>query len=266
MKINITQPQKQHLSQYQATAETSAMWRRWPSMFETAFRMPIKGAYTVNSYLPSLQNDYDLHRQMRNTFANKITQEKTQAVFVNRYAHGKQSARISNTAELDSSTQKIDYDVYMAWEEVRDFATRFGDLFNPEGGDSELGGWIEEWQEIAFAVERTETIGLQEAPKDLLLRETCKQKMDLYTDIDTKHFSDFSIFKKEKTVGQEISVQPISLVGFIWTLIVRDIVEGITYTQCPGYKNCGHELPNRTIDESELKYCSKKCTDEHLRK
>ena len=90
--------------------------------------------------------------------------------------------------------------------------------------------------------------------------------MDLYTDIDTKHFSDFSIFKKETTVGQEISVQPISLVGFIWTLIVRDIVEGITYTQCPGYKNCGHELPNRTNDEAELKYCSKKCTDEHLRK
>lgn len=259
MKISIIETQKQHLSRYQPTAETSAMWRRWPSMFETAFRMPIKGINTINSYLPSLQNDYDLHRQMRNTFVNKITQEKARAVFVNRYAHGKQSSRINSTDKSDSSAQKTDYDVYIAWEEVRNFATRFGDLFNPQGGDSELGGWIEEWQEITFAVERTKTLGPKEARTDLLLAQTCKHKMELYTDVDTKHLSDFSFFQKGENLEQAVIVKPISLIGFIWTLIVRDIVEEITYTQCPGYANCGHELPNYPINESVLAYCSKKC-------
>ena len=172
---------------------------------------------------------------------------------------------------------------------MTNFNKLYGDLFDSEEMDSSFSRvgaeksileaavkgskFLVEWRDISKAVQLIDdgdgNILLDIEARDAMpffayssaraSKSLISSKLQEYTAID--------FVKRLKTSSNRtMALRPISLAGWIWALICRDVVENITYTKCSGFEICGRELPNLTPAGKMTLHCSGTCQKRASRK
>ena len=216
---------------------------------------------------------WDIHRQMRDAYRSSLL-SKPQGL-----------RRLSG----------YDLKLYIS-KQIVDFTSQYGDLFDSTGSKKQSSYlsednavFIEEWKQIADAVECIDS-GDIEMLTTSHISPFHKTAVAGYSLLSVK-LQQFAIpalvtpyLRSVKKPHQELQLlmRPISLAGWVWLLIARDIADGITYSPCTGNKfllggererlsrrlalPCGREVPNFSPMGRKMMHCSRVCSQRYYRK
>jgi len=154
---------------------------------------------------------------------------------------------------------------------VLDFVKIYGDFFDPDGCENiasyfahlRYGGsrynrfWVQEWEDIRLA------LTLIEEGKEYLLMDVNQSRLTTNFPTINLKLNQFTVPEMQKkrlsSSKWTVGILPTCLAGFIWILIARDALDGVTYRSCVGFEKCGREVPSITPMGKSTKYCSEKC-------
>ena len=179
--------------------------------------------------------------------------------------------RIGNKWELITSQTPGKLEPAQVSKAVLDFAQKYGDFFDPDGGENiasylaylRHGGsrynrfWVQEWEDIRQA------LALIEEGKEYLLMGVNWSGLRAELPSLNLKLQQFTVpeMRKKRSGSSKwaVGILPTCLAGFIWILIERDVLDGVTYKPCVGFENCGREVPSTTPKGKSTKYCSERC-------
>ncbi|GEM_PF-2623326 len=216
---------------------------------------------------------WDIHRQMRDAYRSSLL-SKPQGL-----------RRLS----------EYDLKLYIS-KQIVDFTSQYGDLFDSTGNKKQSSYlsedntvFIEEWKQIADAVDCID-VGDIEMLTISQLSAFHKTAINGYSSLSVK-LQQFAIpalvtshsrSVKESHKELQLLMRPTSLAGWVWSLIARDIADGITYSPCtgntflPGGEKerlskrlavpCGREVPNFSPMGRKMMHCSRVCSQRYYRK
>ena len=187
----------------------------------------VMGKFNGQKFGPVQEKAWDLHRRLRDIFWDEVEPPVLRPQFLRGEVKGFKEGT--------------------AGEKIKIFYSKFGDLFYPMGSSCELSAWMLEMREISKTVD-----ALDRKENLAKIGTLINRKIGDYT------VPEF-ITKKAGTNMVHIAIRPLCLAGFIWALIARDHIDGISYLPCPGFEICGREVPNRTLTGKKPKFCSNAC-------
>ena len=121
-----------------------------------------------------------------------------------------------------------------------------------------LDDWWSEWCDIALAVEIV--ISANPSKVTALCSDVLVHKL--------KHFAvlEWSLHESSEEANKlKGTYKPLSLAGWLWMLIARDVFEGISYSPCAGNsEDCSREVPSISPSGGRPKYCSAACAQKRV--
>tara|TARA_R110000824_G_scaffold1618_7_gene7951 strand:- start:812 stop:1324 length:513 start_codon:yes stop_codon:yes gene_type:complete len=136
-------------------------------------------------------------------------------------------------------------------EAVKEFANLYGCWFSASVGSKayklhHVDEWRNEWEEVVTATTELKPEFYKDYFDKWVWKLTIENKLN--------EFTNMSIDKSGR-----IDIRPMSIGGWVWSLIYKDYYDKTTYTPCSNPK-CTRELPSLSpTTKRKMKYCSQSC-------
>ena len=209
-----------------------------------------------SEYFDPWESQYwDFHRRIANWYRELPTHLTTKEVFTRMTNFNKLYGDLFNSEEIDSNFSRVGSE-----KSIVDAAV-IGSKFLVEWRDiSRAIQLIDDGDgKVLLDVEAQEAMPFFSYKSAQVSKSLISSKLQEYTAID--------FVKRLKTSSNRtMALRPTSLAGWVWSLICRDVVENITYTECSGFEICGRELPNLTPSGKTTLHCSGTCQKRASRK